>query len=224
MKCKSQQLDSASGHPALPPGQAGMDFRAGRLGAHNEVVNQPQSTSRCPQCGNTAEVHSISELADLARMRLAQLQGGGTVAGPQQGWAAEPVAGAPRGPDGSRPGGLFGRGIPGRRTDYDDSPVFDGIGDAVADVALGAAAQFIGRAIRRKVEKTVTDRVLPAVGQQATAMLQNQIAVAERYPDLRACLTDHVVFLAGGSRMQPMPDLSKITVPQADALVAQLQG
>jgi hypothetical protein len=200
-----------------------MDFRAARLGAHNEVVNQPQSTSRCPRCGNTAEVHSIGELADLARMRLAQLPGHSPGAGPQQGWAAEPVAGAPRGPDGSRAGGLFGGGIPGRRMDY-DNPALDGIGDAVADVALGAAAQFIGRAIRRKVERAVTERVLPAVSQQATTMLQNQIAVAERYPDLRACLTDHVVFLAGGSRMQPMPDLSKITVPQAEALVAQLQG
>jgi len=201
-------------------------FRATRACAHNNVVNDAQTMSRCPRCGSAAQVHSISELADLARTSLARLQGQGPSSGqPQQGWEAEPVAGPPPGPDGRRPGGLFGRGmsVPGRRTNDYDSPL-DSIGDAVADVALGAAAQFIGRAIKRRVEQTLTERVMPAVGQAATAALQNQIAVAEKYPDLRACLTDHVVFLAGRSLTQPMPDLGKITVPQADALVAQLQG
>jgi hypothetical protein len=133
------------------------------------------------------------------------------------------VAGPPPGPDGRPQGGLYGRGMPGGPIGY-DNPAYGGIGDAVADIALGAAGQFIGRAIRRRVEKAATQRVMPAVTQHAETMLQNQIAVAERYPDLRACLSDHVVFLAGGSRTQPMPDLSKVTMPQADALVAQLQG
>jgi hypothetical protein len=179
--------------------------------------------SQCPRCGSAAQVHAISELADLARMNLAKLQGQSPMTGqPQQGWEAEPMAGPPPGPDGRRPGGLFGRGmpVPGRRGGYD---VPDSVGDLVGDVVGGVAAQFLGRAIQRKVEQTLASRVMPAVSQAGSAMLQNQIAVAEKYPDLRACMTDRVVFLAGRSQTQPMPDLAKITVPQADALVAQLQ-
>jgi hypothetical protein len=181
--------------------------------------------AQCPRCGSAAQVHSITELADLARTNLARLQGQGPVPGqPQNSWDAEPVAGPPPGPGGTRAGGLFGRGlpVPGRRGGgYDGA---DSVGDVVGDVIGGVAAQFLGRAIQRKVEQAMTNRVMPAVGQASTTMLQNQIAVAEKYPDLRACLHDKVVFLAGRSQTQPLPDLGKITVPQADALVAQLQG
>jgi hypothetical protein len=55
-------------------------------------------------------------------------------------------------------------------------------------------------------------------------MLRTQIAIAERHPDLRACLTDQVIFLDGGSRTLPMPKLNTITVEQADAMVAQLRN
>jgi hypothetical protein len=56
-------------------------------------------------------------------------------------------------------------------------------------------------------------------------MLREQIAIAERYPDLRACLTDKVVFLAGGQRTLPMPsDLTGLTMAQADAIVARLRN
>ena len=54
-------------------------------------------------------------------------------------------------------------------------------------------------------------------------MLQTQIAIAERHPDLCACLNDHVIFLTGGSRTLPMPNLMSITVEQADAMVARLR-
>ena len=55
-------------------------------------------------------------------------------------------------------------------------------------------------------------------------MLREQVAIAEKYPGLRACLTDQVVFLAGGSRVLPMAGLTgTITVAQADAVVARLQ-
>jgi hypothetical protein len=66
--------------------------------------------------------------------------------------------------------------------------------------------------------------VVPAVTARQEAMLREQIAIAERYPDLRACLTDDVIFLAGGSHMVPMSGLTKgITLEQADAVVAQLR-
>jgi hypothetical protein len=172
-------------------------------------------------------VHSITELADLARMQLSQLPGqpSGQVPGnpgaPQQGWAAEPVAGP-----------VSGSGMPGRSQvpmqgawprrgmgiDAGDS-----IGDAVAGVALGAVAGFLGRAVSRKVMKTVNDRVLPTIAANKGVLLRNQIAIAEKYPGICACLTDHAVFLAGGSRVVPMPNLSTLTVEQADAMVAQLR-
>jgi len=54
-------------------------------------------------------------------------------------------------------------------------------------------------------------------------MLQTQIAIAERHPDLCACLNDQVIFLTGGSRTLPMPNLGTVTVEQADAMVARLR-
>ena len=67
------------------------------------------------------------------------------------------------------------------------------------------------------------ERVVPAMAARQEAMLREQIAIAERHPDLRACLTDQVIFLAGGSRVLPMSSLSRgLTLEQADAMVAQL--
>lgn len=145
----------------------------------------------------------------------------------QQGWAAEPVAGPPPGPGGRRSfGSLGGRGFGRRGADY-GGDVADSIEGAIADVALGAAAGFIGRAIKKRVEQAMTDRVMPAV-QAAAAnrepMLREQIAIAEKYPDICACVNDQVVFLAGGSATVPMPNLQTLTVAQADGIVAQLRG
>ncbi len=89
-------------------------------------------------------------------------------------------------------------------------------------MALGAAARFIGRAVAKKVQ----NRVMPAVNQAMTQrqdLLRQQIAIAQQHPDIRACMTDHVIFLAGGSRTLPMPNLGTITTQQADTVVAQLR-
>jgi hypothetical protein len=102
----------------------------------------------------------------------------------------------------------------------------------VAGIVMGAAAKFAGRAISRRLKRAYDERVAPAMAarQQAMAgrqeaMLREQIAIAERYPELRACLTDQVIFLAGGSRMLPMSSVTGgITLEQADALVAQLRN
>jgi hypothetical protein len=56
-------------------------------------------------------------------------------------------------------------------------------------------------------------------------MLRERMAIAQRHPDLRACLNDQVVFLAGGTRVLPLASaLAVRTVEQSDALVAQLRG
>jgi hypothetical protein len=192
-----------------------------------------QIAASCPQCGSSAAVHSIGELAAMARNQLGQAQPG-PQAGPQAGWAAEPQAGpvpgwAAQPQAGPVPGyaaqpqaGPVPGSWSGRSGGFGDGTV-DGLEQAVADVALGAAARFIGRAVSRRLQRAVSERVLPAVAAGQETVLREQVAIAERYPGIRACLTDSVIFLAGGSQVLPMPDISRITLQQADALVAQLK-
>ena len=178
----------------------------------------------------------------MARSRLGQLQGnpagqpgwagqpqagpqpgpaGQPQGGPQPGWAAEPQAGAPPGPGGRRssyspPSRSYGSDL--------SSDGLGSLGDDAAGAAMGMAARFIGRAISRRMQDKVS-QALPAMMAKQEAMLPEQIAIAERHPDLRACLTDQVIFLAGGSRTMPMKGvMTNLTVEQADAVVAQLRG
>jgi hypothetical protein len=167
----------------------------------------------CPQCGSAANVHSIEELAALAKGRLGMLQQAPAQQGPTPGWAAEPRSGPVRGswrdPTSRIPGGVADLSI----------------GDDIADIALTAATRFIGRAIGRRVQRTVEQKVMPAITAQQEAMLRQQIAIAERHPDVRACMTDQVIFLAGRTQVLPMGsvNLATLTLEQADGLVAQLQ-
>lgn len=183
----------------------------------------------CPQCGSAANVHSIEELAALAKGRLGMLQ----QAPAQQGWAGEPQqgwAGEPQ--QGPTPGwAAEPRSGPARGSWRDQTSRLPGgvgdlsIGDDIADIALTAATRFIGRAIGRRVQRTVEQKVMPAITAQQEAMLRQQIEIAERHPDVRACMSDQVIFLAGGSRVMPMGsvNLATLTLEQADGLVAQLQ-
>lgn len=130
--------------------------------------------------------------------------------GPTPGWAAQPR------PRNSQSGGIGGLG--------DFMRGDSSIGDDLAGLAVGAAARFIGRAISRRVQQKVTEQVLPAAA-RGQEMLRAQVEIAQRHPDLRACLSDKVIFLAGGSRVLPMSELHGMpTVEQADALVARLRN
>jgi hypothetical protein len=192
-------------------------------------------------------VHSIQELADMARAQLGGQQPGGPQPGPagqpgwaqepQPGWAAEPqpgYGGQPQPGYGGqpqpgwsrqpRPGGQRGW----RGGVFRDNPIGESIGEALGDdiagAAMGMAARFIGRQIGRRVQTTMNEKVMPTIMAKREDMLRQQIAIAERHPGLRACLTDKVVFLAGGSRVQPMPNLAgPFTAEQSDALVASLR-
>jgi len=184
----------------------------------------------CPQCGSAANVHSIEELAAMARARLGQMQPGsggapqpGAPTGPQPGWAAEPQAGPLPGPGGRqqsytpRPTGSSGG-------DLSTGGGLSGLEDDLAGAALGMAARFIGRAVSRRVQGKFNAAV-PAMMAKQEAMLRQQIAIAERHPDLCACMTDQVIFLAGGSRTAPFTGATMtMTVEQSDALVAQLRS
>jgi len=131
---------------------------------------------------------------------------------PQPGWAAQPQPMSGR-------GGLPGRSdLPGNLA----SDALSSLGDDIAGAAMGAAARFIGRSIGRRMQNRL-DQAMSAVTARQETTLRAQIAIAERHPELRACLTDSVIFLAGGSRVLPMPNLAAITVEQSDALVAQLR-
>jgi hypothetical protein len=193
----------------------------------------------CPQCGSAAAVHSIEEVAALARSQLGQLggQGQGPTAPPEQGYAAQPQAGpVPGYAQQPQAGPVPGYAqqpqagpVPGRRQRGGfRMPGSSGgdfsFGDDLTDVAMTAATQFIGRAIGRRLQRTFEQQVMPTLAAKQEAIMRDQIAIAQRHPDLRACLTDKVVFLAGGSRVVPMSGTSgMLTLEQADALVAQLR-
>jgi hypothetical protein len=222
---------------------AGCDpFPPDRPAEHNVAVTYGQMGTVCPQCGNTDAVHSIQELATLARARLgqqgptgpqpgmpAQPQPGtpaqpGWAAEPQAGWMAEPQAGplpTSRGRQSNYPPRNYSSGD----TSFGDS-IGDDIAGAVLGAAAGAAARFLGRQASRRLQDRLTQQVQPAMAakqQNLQTMLQTQIEIADRHPDLCACLNDQVIFLAGGHRTLPMPNLMSVTVEQADAMVARLR-
>jgi hypothetical protein len=116
-------------------------------------------------------------------------------------------------------------GPPPRRTggwaSVSDATSFE---EGIADAVLGAATKAIGRAIGSRMRRAYNERVVPAMAARQQAMAGERMAIAERHPDLRACLTDQVVFLAGGTRVLPLASaLTVRTVEQSDALVAQLR-
>ena len=101
----------------------------------------------------------------------------------------------------------------------------DTIEGAIADVVLGAATKALGGAIGRRMRRAFEEKVVPAMAARQESMTRDRMAIAERHPDLRACLNDQVVFLAGGTRTLPLASAMSVrTVEQSDALVAQLRG
>lgn len=199
----------------------------------------------CPRCGSSAEVRTVAELFDMLNgmqdqaMQRAQQ-------GPQQG----PYPGGPDGPGGpGAPGPQGGQGYTyaGGYSDYNqqggtqyqnrnrpsyDSDSFTGdIGQDVANAVLGGATRFLGRAIGRKVQKTFEERVIPAMQARAAQVQQqqqqarsDQAAIVAKYPDLRGCLHDQVVFLDGGSRVVPISEIRMpITMASADEVVSRLR-
>ncbi len=98
------------------------------------------------------------------------------------------------------------------------------IGDDIAGAVLGEAVKFIGRAIGRRMQRTYAERVQPGLAASQETRLRNHIAIAERHPDLRACMNEQVIFLAGGNRVLPFPNLATLTLDQADAMVETLRS
>ncbi len=119
-----------------------------------------------------------------------------------------------------------GRSSNQRRPDLDIGDI-DDIGGAV----LGAALGFAGRAIGRRMKKAFEEKVMPAMEAKAAQAQQQweqsqaeQDAIVARYPELRGCTADEVIFLDGGTRTVPVSEIKMpVTVAQADAIVARLR-
>ena len=152
-------------------------------------------------------------------------------AGQQPGYQAGPPPAQPPGyQPGPQPDVLAGPESwqsqpPPRRRIWDTGSAADTFEDAIGEAVLGAATKAIGRVIGRKMRQAYNERVVPAMAARQEAVLGDRIAIAQRHPDLRACLNDQVVFLVGGTRVLPLASAMQVrTVEQSDALVAQLRG
>jgi len=109
---------------------------------------------------------------------------------------------------------------PSRDWSVDTSP-----DQEIANIVLGAAGRFLGKAIKNRMQRVAEERVMPTLNARAEQQRQEMAAIAQRYPELRACLRDQVIFLAGGTHTVPMSEVSlpQVTLAQADAIVARLR-
>jgi hypothetical protein len=147
-------------------------------------------------------------------------------AGPPPGYQAGPPPGYQAGPPPGYQGAESWQSQPPPlRRSWDSGSDASTFEDAIGEAVLGAATKAIGRVIGRKMRQAYTERVAPAMAARQESVLNERIAIAQRHPDLRACLRDQVIFLAGGTRVLPLASAMRVrTVEQSDALVAQLRG
>jgi hypothetical protein len=172
-----------------------------------------------PGFPDPSQQHPPPSAADPARPQPTERPG--YQAGPpptqQPGYQAGPPPGYPMEPWQSQP--------PPRTRSWESGSDASTFEDAIADAVLGAATKAIGRVIGRKMRQAYNERVAPAMAARQEAVLRERVAIAQRHPDLRACVNDQVVFLAGGTRVLPLASAMRVrTVEQSDALVAQLRG
>jgi hypothetical protein len=189
----------------------------------------------CPLCGSNDQVQTARELFDTmngarerAFQRLNQFQRPGQA--PGQNWNNGDdddydhynVEGSGSGPNS------------GRNTSRPDFGLDAGIGNIADDIGgavFGAALGFAGRAIGKRMKRAFEEKVMPAMEARAAQAQQQweqtkseQDAIVERYPELRGCTKDQVVFLDGGYRTAPVSELTMpVTLAQADDVVARLR-
>jgi hypothetical protein len=189
----------------------------------------------CPQCGSGEQVRTVRELFDMMNGAYEQQmqranQFGQPGFGPGQGADDDDYDHYNvEGSDARRGfGGLGGRRSRGSDFGFGSSGDF---GSDIAGSAASAALGFAGRAIGKRLQRAFEEKIVPAM-QAKTAQSQqqweqskaDQEAIVARYPELRGCLKDNVLFLDGGYRTVPIRDIKMpITLDQADALVARLR-
>jgi hypothetical protein len=118
-----------------------------------------------------------------------------------------------------------------RRGNDFDMNLGDNLAEDIGGAVFGAAMGIAGRAFGRKMKQAFEDKVVPAM-QAKMAQAQGQFeqqkaeqdAIAARYPELRGCMKDQVVFLDGGTKTVPVSEIKMpVTMTQADGLVARLR-
>jgi hypothetical protein len=118
-----------------------------------------------------------------------------------------------------------------RRGNDFDMNLGDNLAEDIGGAVFGAAMGIAGRAFGRKMKQAFEDKVVPAM-QAKMAQAQGQFAqqkaeqdaIAARYPELRGCMKDQVVFLDGGTKTVPVSEIKMpVTMAQADGLVARLR-
>ena len=136
--------------------------------------------------------------------------------------------------DGNRSGFSF-RGNRSRRDGFGIDAIADGLGDDIGGAVVGAALGFAGRALAKRMKKAYDEKIAPAMEaraaqaqqqsqQQAAQSKADQDTIVQRYPELRGCLADRVIFLDGGYKTMPMSELTlPVTLAQADAVVTRLR-
>ena len=113
-----------------------------------------------------------------------------------------------------------------------DNVLGDDPAQEIANAVLGAAFKFAGRSIGKRMQRAYEEKIGPALEARAAQARQQwqqsrdeQAAIVQRYPELRGCLRDQVVFLDGGSRSVPITEIRMpVTLAAADALVARLRA
>jgi hypothetical protein len=142
------------------------------------------------------------------------------------------VLGQGESPDAPRPGHWQTPSRPARGTghhydhDYDRTGnLGEDIAGDIAGAAMSAGLGMLGRAIGKRVQKAFEERVMPAMEQAGQQRQQEMEQVAARYPELRICQQDQVVFLEGGHASVPLSEIKMpVTMAQADEIVARLRG
>jgi hypothetical protein len=217
-----------------------LDYQKGQKGEHDGTVAYQVGPSVCPQCGSSADVRTARELFDMmngareqAFQRISQFRPPGAAPGQWQGAAGSPddddydhynVEGSDRQLRGNRG---WNQGKRRRDFDFDGDNLVDDLGGAV----LGAALGFAGRSIGRRMKKAFEEKVMPAMEAKAAQAQQQfeqskaeQDAIVARYPELRGCTKDQVVFLDGGLRTVPISEIKMpVTLAQADSIVTRLR-
>jgi hypothetical protein len=200
------------------------------------MVDYQTGAATCPKCGSAEQVRTARELFD-------QLNGARQQAFQRFNQFQQP--GQAQGQTGTSDDGDYDhynvegsdsqlrRRFQRRRGDGPDfdfdlgDNLPDDIGAAVLAIGLG----FAGRAIGKRVKRAFQEKVVPAMEAKAAQAQQQweqsqaeQEAIVARYPELRGCLTDQVVFLDGGYRTVPVSELKMpITLAQADDVVSRLR-
>lgn len=172
-------------------------------------MNYGTGQAVCPRCGSGADVRTVAELFDM----LNSAQDGAM----QQAYMRQQM-------DSTYPDYPNSRYRPTTSSPYRDDPEQE-----IASAVISAAFRFAGRAIGKRMQRAYEERIGPALEARAAEVQQqsraDQAAIIERYPGLRGCLRDEVVFLDGGSRSVPISEIHMpVTLAQADALVDRLRA